>query len=211
MSDPQTEEKILEAAIEVFLEKGFDGARTQDIANRAGFNKALVHYYYRSKHKLYRESFRRLFGHFIKRILSQTGEPDSLMEFLQRFTSAYMDTIYREPKIIPFLLWELQRDSGFMGSLIHQELSSKAEGELPLAKVIRQAAERGELGDLDPVQTTLSVLGLIIFPIVGKPLLEKIFPGLDISSEQFREDRKAFLHKFLRYGLNCREAHHAED
>jgi len=47
--DKSTEEKILEAAKKVFVNKGMAGARMQDIADEAGINKALLHYYFRSK------------------------------------------------------------------------------------------------------------------------------------------------------------------
>ena len=57
-NDKLTEEKIFEAATEVFVEKGMDGARMQDIANQAGINKALLHYYYRTKEKLVHSRFR---------------------------------------------------------------------------------------------------------------------------------------------------------
>ncbi|HOI50037.1 MAG TPA: helix-turn-helix domain-containing protein, partial [Prolixibacteraceae bacterium] len=49
----KTEDKILDAAHEVFLRKGMDGARMQEIADEAGINKALLHYYFRSKEKLF--------------------------------------------------------------------------------------------------------------------------------------------------------------
>lgn len=52
-----TEQAILEAARKVFVEKGFDGARMQEIADEAGINKALLHYYYRSKEKLSKRCF----------------------------------------------------------------------------------------------------------------------------------------------------------
>ena len=47
------EEKILSAARKIFTTKGMAGARMQDIANEAGINKALLHYYYRDKEKLF--------------------------------------------------------------------------------------------------------------------------------------------------------------
>ena len=50
-----TEEKILEAASEVFTEKGFAGTRTRDIAEKAGINLALLNYYFRSKEKLFEQ------------------------------------------------------------------------------------------------------------------------------------------------------------
>ena len=53
LKDSTTEEKILEAAKEVFMKYGLYGARMQDIADTAGINKALLHYYFRSKEKLF--------------------------------------------------------------------------------------------------------------------------------------------------------------
>ena len=53
LKDSTTEEKVLEAAKEVFMKYGLYGARMQDIADTAGINKALLHYYFRSKEKLF--------------------------------------------------------------------------------------------------------------------------------------------------------------
>ncbi|MCB0293033.1 MAG: helix-turn-helix transcriptional regulator, partial [Calditrichaeota bacterium] len=61
----ETERKIVEAASTVFLEKGKTGARMQAIADRAGINKALLHYYFRSKDRLYQEVFERQVETFV--------------------------------------------------------------------------------------------------------------------------------------------------
>ena len=53
----KTEEQIFEAAMAVFFEKGYYGARMQDISDKAGINKALLHYYYRSKDNLFEMVF----------------------------------------------------------------------------------------------------------------------------------------------------------
>ena len=66
-----TEEKIFEAATEVFVEKGMDGARMQDIANQAGINKALLHYYYRTKEKLFNAVFEMIARKILKKIRSR--------------------------------------------------------------------------------------------------------------------------------------------
>ena len=63
--DKKTEEKILDAAMEVFIQKGKAGARMQEIADEAGINKALLHYYYRSKDKL----FESVFGVVVKKLI----------------------------------------------------------------------------------------------------------------------------------------------
>lgn len=56
------EQKILTAARNVFIRKGFAGARMQEIADEAGINKALLHYYFRSKEKLFEVIFKESFG-----------------------------------------------------------------------------------------------------------------------------------------------------
>ena len=65
-----TEEKIFEAAAEVFEERGLAGSRMQEIADRAGLNKALLHYYFRSKDKLFEAVFAKLAGTMFKKLFS---------------------------------------------------------------------------------------------------------------------------------------------
>ncbi|MBK9511763.1 MAG: helix-turn-helix transcriptional regulator [Cytophagaceae bacterium] len=65
-----TEEKIFLAAENEFMEKGFDGTRMQAIADRAGINKAMLHYYFRSKDAL----FEKIFQEKIKLIFPKIGE-----------------------------------------------------------------------------------------------------------------------------------------
>ena len=60
--DENTEEQILEAAKSVFQSKGMDGARMQEIADKAGINKAMLHYYYRSKQLLFEAVFNNAFS-----------------------------------------------------------------------------------------------------------------------------------------------------
>jgi TetR/AcrR family transcriptional regulator len=61
----ETERKILQAAREVFQRKGLYGARMQEIADAAGINKALLHYYFRNKDKLFDAIFSDVFQNFI--------------------------------------------------------------------------------------------------------------------------------------------------
>ncbi|MDZ7635635.1 MAG: helix-turn-helix domain-containing protein [Bacteroidales bacterium] len=65
--DSHTKEKIFLAASEIFEEKGHSGARMQEIADRAGINKALLHYYFRSKDQLFKAVFIVLLKRCLKR------------------------------------------------------------------------------------------------------------------------------------------------
>ena len=108
----KTEEKIIEAATKIFLEKGKDGARMQEIADRAGINKALLHYYFRSKEKLYAEVFSNELRKFFRSILGTIKESEDFKDFIQTFINLYIDTISKNPKLFRFILWEIEIDPG---------------------------------------------------------------------------------------------------
>lgn len=62
------EEKIIAVAKEVFIEKGFDGASMSDIAARVGINRPTLHYYYRTKDKMFQAVFLSIIQSFIPKI-----------------------------------------------------------------------------------------------------------------------------------------------
>ncbi len=66
-TDKLTEEKIFEAATVEFVDKGMDGARMQDIATRADINKALLHYYFRTKDHLFNAVFEMIARKILKK------------------------------------------------------------------------------------------------------------------------------------------------
>ena len=57
MPTTELEQRIMQAAEQLFLEKGFAQTSTTDIAREAGCTQALVHYYYRTKDKLFTTIF----------------------------------------------------------------------------------------------------------------------------------------------------------
>ena len=84
-NDKQTEEKIFEAATDVFVEKGMDGARMQDIATHAGINKALLHYYFRTKDQLFNAVFEKIARKIFKKFAPVFDENLTLEEKIRFF------------------------------------------------------------------------------------------------------------------------------
>src|SRR6478735_10691909 len=95
--DLSTEEKILNAAKKVFLTKGMDGARMQDIADKAGINKALLHYYFRSKDKLFERIFIEEAQKFMPRVTHIMLSEMTLFEKIEKFVGEYIDTLIQNP------------------------------------------------------------------------------------------------------------------
>jgi len=84
-TDSHTKEKIFMAASEIFEEKGYSGARMQEIADRAGINKALLHYYFRSKDQLFKAVFIVLLKKMFEKITSILREDLTFKEKIKKF------------------------------------------------------------------------------------------------------------------------------
>src|SRR3954463_1613260 len=107
--DIPPEQKILEAAKQVFFDKGMHGARMQDIADKAGINKAMLHYYFRSKEKLFEKIFTEVAGHFLPRIATILASENSVLEKIDTFCAEYISQVMQTPYVPIFILNEINR------------------------------------------------------------------------------------------------------
>src|SRR3954454_20198668 len=107
--DQSTEERILAAAQKVFLAKGMDGARMQDIADEAGINKALLHYYFRSKDKLFEQIFLDVASALLPRIFAILESDRGLFEKIENFCDEYISQLIETPYVPIFILNEINR------------------------------------------------------------------------------------------------------
>ena len=92
-----TKEKIIQAAVEVFAEKGKHGARMEEIAKRAGVNKSMLYYYYSTKDNIFREMLRYIFGIIFSRLSESIDsinlETDSPVEKLKQLSRVYFSIL----------------------------------------------------------------------------------------------------------------------
>jgi TetR/AcrR family transcriptional regulator len=91
-----TKTRILDAADEIFVRRGIDGARMQEIADRAAVNKALLHYHFRSKADLDRAVWLRIASSFVPGIFQMMASDISLDEKIDRFVDAYQTRLAKQ-------------------------------------------------------------------------------------------------------------------
>ncbi len=128
MANAVKPEKIIwEAARKIFLTKGLSGARMQDIADEAGINKALLHYYYRSKEKLFAQIFEKELVSFLHDIEAIFKSDLAFFEKIEKLVDHDIDTFSKCPELPLFILNELSQQpqgaldaSGCMDNRIHQ-------------------------------------------------------------------------------------------
>lgn len=188
-----TEEKILEAARSVFQKKGFDGARMQEIADEAGINKALLHYYYRSKDNLFEAVFREALMELFKNIFAAIGSEIPLEDKIRHVFHEYIGFVQQKPYIPAFILGELHRSPERITKIMKELPTPPSE----LFNEIKRSLSADGLKDIDHRQLVVNIIGLSVFPFIAKPMLKNIFGMSEEDFSDFIESRKKELPEFF--------------
>jgi AcrR family transcriptional regulator len=190
-----TEEQIIAAAKKIFLQKGLAGARMQDIADEAGINKALLHYYYRSKEKLFDMVFDEALDKVISRLAMIISTNMPLPDKIRGIVKGYIEALAENPHLPLFILSELQQDP----ELLIRKFKSKPNfPHLQLFLVeMAQAAEQGVIKKISPVQLLINILSLCVFPFAARPLLKGIVGMDDVQFRLLIEERKQLVADFI--------------
>ena len=192
--DLNTEQKILEAARLVFTQKGFEGARMQEIADKGGINKALLHYYYRSKDKLFEGVFREAFFTMVPQVMDLLKSEMPLFEKIRFFTSNYIEIFINNPFIPGFVLHELSVNPKRIVDL----LSNMGIQPALFLDQIQAEIDKGIIKPIDPRNLLTNMLAMCIFPFVARPILQNIlFTNDEQAFAQFVEDRKKAVPEFI--------------
>src|ERR1039457_636211 len=142
--EKSTEEIIFEAAQTVFVQKGFDGARMQEIAETAGINKALLHYYYRTKEKLFNAIFERVISHFIPKVLDFIESDKTVLEKIEFFVHTYIDVILSNPFIPHFVINEINRNPAHIAEMLGKHII-KTEALSKFSILLKEEAGKGTI------------------------------------------------------------------
>lgn len=192
--DKQTEEKIFEAATEVFIDKGMDGARMQEIADKAGINKALLHYYYRSKDRLFEAVFALIANQMLKKFAPVFDEKLTIEEKIRFFYKEHISFLEKNPRLPIFILNEISRNPERINKIIKS---------LDFKKFILtlETQHKDELNKYNITIDTLpqimtSIAAISIFPFAAKPIISSIMDEIGLDFKGYIEQRKEFVADF---------------
>jgi len=184
-----TEQKILEAAKNVFIRKGMYGARMQEIADEAGINKALLHYYFRSKNKLFEAIFQEIFQEFVPKAFSILKAQIPFEEKIRQFVANYIDVVAENPFMPIFIINEINQNPERLAHLTNVMSAIKVE----VASDLNRKFETGEYRKVDPVQLFSSVISMTLFPFLAKPIIQGAFEYSDEEFKVFLQERKQLI------------------
>jgi TetR/AcrR family transcriptional regulator len=194
-NDKLTEEKIFEAATDVFIEKGMDGARMQDIADKAGINKALLHYYFRTKDKMFNAVFEMIAKQVFRKFAPVFDENLTLEEKIRFFFREHITFLQQNPRLPGFLLNEVNRNPERIRKLLSNvdisnlwlKLYEQHEKELLDYNITKESLP----------QILISMAAISVFPFAAKGIVEVFLNKAGLEFNQYMEERKEFAADFV--------------
>jgi len=194
MKDKSAEEKILEAARQVFENKGMEGARMQEIADEAKINKSLLHYYYRSKQKLFEAVFKTAFNKLAPQINTILNSDQNICRKIKNFSKNYTSFMIKHPYLPNFILQELNRNPEFVKELISTKTFPSMKN---FQNQIREAVADKKIREIEAEQLFINILSLNIFPFVAAPLIKGFINTNDKQYRNILETRKTEIADFI--------------
>jgi len=192
----ETERIILESARYVFLHKGFDGATMQDIADKANINRALLHYYFRSKKKLFETIFIEAFYKITKIVDEFILLEEDIFKRIEQFTEKYIDMFLNDPYLPLFVLHELSRDPNRILEIM--ELNRIHDRVSNISNAIANAIFEKKIRPIRPQQLIVNIISLCIFPFAAKPIIKGLLFNDDEEAYiNFIIERKVEVSKFI--------------
>jgi len=199
-ADKQTEEKIFDAATDVFIEKGMDGARMKDIANHAGINKALLHYYYRTKDHLFNAVFEKIAGTMFSKFAPVFDTKLTLEDKIRFFFREHIAFLQNNPRLPAFLLNEFHRNPQRIRKLIQNIDINKLWSTLEVQH--REEMKRYNITKENIPQFMTTIASMSVFPFVAKPLISGLMEKMGYNFDQYIEERKEYAAEFVINALN---------
>lgn len=193
----QTEERIFEAAMAVFEEKGYDAARMQEIADRAGINKSLLHYYFRSKDQLFDIVFNKLFEKMFSKIIGVFLSEKSFEEKIRLYFEEHISFFQQNPTLPIFIMSEISHNPGRLKRRF--EVIDYARIRDTVFTIHSEELRKLGIEKEDWVQFMITVVSFTIFPFAARELVSMFLEqtGYPKGFNDFMDDRKTFAANFV--------------
>lgn len=185
-----TEAKILEAAEREFMLKGYDGARTTAIAQAAGVTHAMLHYYFRTKDKLFEQIVSKKILMLRDLIMDTITMPDiPLFEKIERTIAVHLRFVSDNPQLPHFLLGEVFSHPERMELFISKIRLLAPMVVAELQRQIDALAAEGLCRKVDARMLIIDIVSLNVFPFTAARIINPILGGIMEDTEAFLEAR----------------------
>jgi TetR/AcrR family transcriptional regulator len=180
-----TRTQILAVASNIFYHKGFAGARMQEIADLVGLNKAMLHYYFKTKEQLFDTVFQEALGLFLDGIAKVLNAPLPLRQRIDDYVEYCHDALQANPAVAVFILHELHQHPDRLTARFADHSVAN------LQAFRQQAATIGANAD----HLFTNMVALCVYPFLAQPLLQRMLHLTDAEYHAFLQDRRQAVKK----------------
>ena len=212
MRDNKTEKIILQAAEEEFLLKGFAGARTTEIAQKAGVNHAMLHYYFNTKEQLFEQVMTEkvaLFRDSVTSVFEQSDLP--VLQQIKEAMSRHFDFVRQNPLLPRFIINEISVRPEYIESLKSKLLPIAGNAFRKLQHSLDEASARGEICQIDARTLMLDIVSLNLFVFIAHPIVTQMQPVLGDLNAFYEARKQENIHvitKRLKNDIPCNEQYY---
>jgi TetR/AcrR family transcriptional regulator len=199
--EKETEKLILDAATRVFTLRGFDGARTEDIAKEAGINRALLHYYFRDKQTMFNMIFEERFKDFFGGIFRVFSSDVPLLEKIRLLIDHEITMLLKHPDLARFIITEVANKPE---RLIEQGQKLGINPRLFIESFEKQLAAEIKAGTIKQIparQLLMNIMSMCIYPFVAQPIIRTMMQLDKSSFNDLMEVRKKEVYDFIMNAL----------
>lgn len=182
--ETNTELAILKAAEELFLEQGFEQTTTKQIAQRAGCNQALLHYYYRTKDNLFVQIFEEKVKFIATHFLDINSTAQTLEERISQMVEVHFELFRKNPRLVPFLLKEVLSDPVRVAPILDKIKQYMVKIFAKIDEALHEEIEKGAARPVSTLNVILTLVSLDMAPFIIAPVLQRV---LDLTDEQLDE------------------------
>ena len=189
MSDQR--KNILNAALDEFSGNGLAGARLQAIADEVGVTKAMIHYYFESKEKLFREVFTEAYRTVIGDLFGCLGTEQPIFEKIEDFVGRAIKRFHRDPALVDFITNALNKYPETTIPLMKELMDYDSA---VFDKQLKEAASRYEIAAIESDQVVLNMLSLCMFPYSARVFMSELLQmDRDKAYPDLLEQRKGII------------------
>lgn len=167
------ETRIIEAAKQEFIEKGFEQTSMSDIAAVVGINRPTLHYYFRTKDKMFQAVFASIVSNFLPHIDAIFSQDKPLEKKLEEIIDIYFGIFMANPSLPKFIVGEIHRD---VNHLIDTFYILKFDQYLShIGELLKQEIERNHFEKVPLHFFFMTFYSLLTFPFLSRNLSQKLF------------------------------------
>lgn len=165
------EKRILWVAERLFLEKGFSGTSTTEIAKTVGCNQALIHYYFRTKEKLFWDVFSPKMEQVVEYLDAPLDESVDFFDRIANIIDFYFGILELDERLAPFIVNELIMHPGrwdtFRDRFLRSDSRSRAFKRFE--DMVTEEIQKGTIHDVEAIDILLNIMSLTISAFIVAP------------------------------------------